>query len=65
MPSSVVAAIKYDPVSAILRITYVSGIIYDYKEVPVRIYEEMKRAESKGKYLNEHIKGNYDFEKIE
>jgi hypothetical protein len=64
MPSSVVAAIKYDPASSVLRVIFVSGTIYDYLEVPEKIYKAMKTASSKGTYLNEHIKGHYKFEKV-
>lgn len=64
MPSSVVAAIKYDANSSTLRVIYVSGSVYDYKEVPEKIYKEMKIASSKGEFLNKHIKPNYEFEKI-
>lgn len=64
MPSSVVSAIRYDIASATLRIIYVSGTIYDYKNVPEEIYVAMKTSGSKGTYLNKYIKGNYRFEKI-
>jgi len=64
MPSSVVAAIKYDVSSSTLRVVYVSGAVYDYKEVPENIYNEMKTASSKGEYLNKQIKPNYKFEKV-
>jgi len=64
MPSSVVSAMRYDPVSATLRIIYVSGMIYDYKNVPATIYAAMKTASSKGRYLNKYIKGHYPFKKI-
>jgi hypothetical protein len=64
MPSSVVLAIQYDPVSATMRVIFVSGIIYDYKNVPEKIYRAMKTSGSKGRYLNQHIKGHYEFEKI-
>ena len=64
MPSSVVARIHYDAGSATLRIIFVSGTVYDYKGVPEEIYREMKASGSKGAYLNQHIKGNYLFEKV-
>jgi len=60
----VVNYINYDPKTATLRINFVSGTIYDYKNVPEKIYLEMKKAASKGTYLNDHIKGLYIFEKI-
>ncbi len=64
MPSSVVSAINYDAQSATLRVIFVSGMVYDYKEVPEEIYKEMKTSVSKGTYLNKYIKGRYGFEKI-
>jgi len=64
MPSSVVAAFKYNATRHILRITYVSGKIYDYKNVPESIYNEMKEAPSKGTFLNNVIKRNYAFKKV-
>ena len=64
MPSSVVSSISYYPETAILRITFVSGMIYDYKNVPEEVYYAMKTSGSKGTYLNQHIKGNYEFEKV-
>jgi len=64
MPSSVVAAIKYDASSSTLRVIYVSGSVYDYKKVPEEIYKKMRSASSKGEFLNKEIKPNYEFEKI-
>ncbi|MDB4902038.1 MAG: ATPase protein [Mucilaginibacter sp.] len=64
MPSSVVAAMQYNAATSILRIIYVSGDVYDYKNVPEKVYKEMKAYTSKGTFLNKRIKGNYDFEKI-
>lgn len=64
MPSSVVSAIKYDAKSTTLRIIFVSGTIYDYKEVPEEIYMKMKTSKSKGIYLNNYIKGYYPYEKV-
>ena len=64
MPSSVVAKMIYDEVTETLRIVYVSGMVYDYKKVPLKVYEAMKASDSKGTFLNQEIKGNYAFEKI-
>lgn len=64
MPSTVVAAITYHPESATLRVRYVSGMVYDYKDVPAEVYANMKAAFSKGEFLNKHIKGKYKFEKV-
>lgn len=64
MPSSVISVISYDAASLTLKITYVSGAIYEYHHVPETIYREMKASGAKGIYLNHHIKGKYPFEKI-
>lgn len=64
MQSSVVAAIKYNAVTSTLRVIYVSGSVYDYKQVPEKVYKNMKTASSKGEFLNKQVKPKYDFEKI-
>jgi hypothetical protein len=64
MPSSVIAGIQYDNLSHTLRITYVSGRMYDYKNVPERVYTAMRVAFSKGTFLNKYIKGKYKFEPV-
>jgi KTSC domain len=64
MPSSVVSAIHYYPATSTLRVVFVSGMVYDYKNVPEKVYKEMKASPSKGTYLNQHIKGLYGFKKV-
>jgi hypothetical protein len=64
MPSSVVADMEYNEAARTLRITYVSGMVYDYLKVPLSVYKEMKAASSKGTYLNYQIKGKYKFRKV-
>ena len=64
MPSSVVASFDYDPVKSSLRVKFVSGLLYEYQQVPVEVFQKMKQAFSKGTFLNKHIKGNYSFKKI-
>jgi hypothetical protein len=54
----------YDRDTATLRIIFVSGLIYDYKNVPEEVYQAMKTSGSKGIYLNKHIKGHYEYEKV-
>lgn len=64
MPSSVVAAMEYNDEAQILRITYTSGAVYDYRNVPPDVYEEMKDADSKGTFLNYEIKGKYRYKRV-
>lgn len=64
MPSTVISTIQYDPATGMLRITYTSGVAYDYKNVPEEVYEELKASRAKGVFLNTRIKGNYTYEKV-
>ena len=64
MPSAVISTYYYEKDSESLVVKYVSGIIYRYKLVPEDVYNQMKQSISKGYFLNKHIKGKYDFEKI-
>ncbi|MXV14367.1 KTSC domain-containing protein [Hufsiella ginkgonis] len=65
MPSSVIASMDYDPQSLALTIRYVSGLVYEYKQVPEEVFKQLKIAGSKGRFLNFFIKGKYDYEKVE
>lgn len=47
-----------------LFVKFKNGTIYSYEGVPHHLYEQMKTAESVGKFLNQHIKGVYQYEKI-
>jgi hypothetical protein len=64
MPSSVVASITYDPLTSVLRVRFISGMVYDYKNVPEEVFRKMKGTSSKGTFLNQYIKGTYVFEKV-
>ena len=64
MPSSVVASFNYDASTATLRVTYVSGSVYEYKDVPETVYNDMRASGAKGIFLNQNIKGKYRYEKV-
>ena len=64
MPSSVIAGMSYNAPASTLRVTFVSGRVYEYKNVPEQVYLDMKRSGSKGTFLNQHIKRNFPFKKV-
>ncbi len=64
MPSSVVLNTSYNKDTATLMITFVSGKMYEYKNVPLKVYNAMIASGAKGIYFNQHIKGQYDFQKV-
>lgn len=55
---------NYDADTNTLRVYYVSGNVYDYLHVPVKVYEQMKQASSKGAFLNRVIKTRFGFKKL-
>jgi hypothetical protein len=64
MPSSVVARMHYDAETAKLKVVFVSGLVYEYKDVPEEVFREFKTSGSKGTYLNKYIKGHYAYRKV-
>jgi KTSC domain len=63
MPSTVIANFAYDQASRELLITFVSGIVYRFKNVPPEIYSGLISSREKGIYFNRHIRGKFSFEK--
>jgi len=61
--SSNVAAIGYDPDEAILEVEFLNGSIYWYHDVPEEVYDDFMMASSKGKYLWDHIRDVYEYER--
>ena len=55
---------QYDAGTATLRIEFVSGMVYEYREVPESIYLGLKSSGAKGVYLNQQVKGRFPYEKI-
>lgn len=59
--SSNVAGFSYDEAAQVLTVEFNSGSRYDYYDVPENVFEGMKSADSKGRYLNTEVKGHYRY----
>ncbi len=59
--SSAIFAVGYDPRTKILEIEFKSGQLYRYKEVPRAVYDDLKKADSIGAYVNANIRDKFDF----
>ena len=59
MPSSVIFDRHYDAATSRLTITFVTGRIYVYEDVPPDVAAEFDSAGSKGAYFNTHIRDSY------
>lgn len=66
MPSSVIAAMRYDAEGRVLMIVYQGNRgRYRYFDVPPEEWEAFRAAKSKGTYLNEVFKDRgYRYEKV-
>jgi hypothetical protein len=64
MPSTVIESFRYDAGSKTLRVTFLSGSVYDYHNVPENVFSKMKSYKSKGTFLNRFIKGFYEFSHV-
>jgi lysyl-tRNA synthetase class 2 len=62
--SSLLQAAAYDVQSSVLAVTFHSGAIYRYLDVPASTYEEFVHAESKGRYFNSTIRNRFKFVKL-
>lgn len=57
--SSNIQSVGYDPSAEILEVGFKDGSVYQYQGVPSNEHEGIMSSGSKGKYLNERIKGRY------
>ena len=64
MPSTVISSFFYNANTRTLKIVFVSGLAYNYRNVPEKIFNALKASGSKGGYFNQHIRDKYEFEKV-
>jgi hypothetical protein len=62
--SSNVAEVGYDENQRVLEVKFKNGGLYQYFEVPSRIYSDLLQAASVGKFLNANVKGSYRYAKV-
>jgi hypothetical protein len=59
--SSNIAGFGYDEESRVLSIEFKNGGRYNYYDVPCPVFDEMKRAPSKGRFHAHHIRNAYRY----
>jgi hypothetical protein len=64
MPSTAVANIEYDQSRERLIVTFVTGRIYEYVDVPSEVAASFQSAFSKGTFFNSYIRDRYDFREL-
>lgn len=54
--SSAIVSLGYDPSSETLEVEFTGGSVYQYYDVPESVYRDFLAADSKGTFLNVHVK---------
>lgn len=62
--SSNIEQVGYEEESETLQVEFKNGGMYQYFDVPQHVYEELRDADSVGKYLAYSIKGIYRYSKV-
>ncbi len=57
--SNVIRSFDYDEATQTLRVEFNTGSVYQYRDVPKNIYQELKIAPSVGQYFNTNIREKY------
>ena len=63
--SSSLVSIGFAREARVLEIEFRSGAIYRYLGVPLAVFDGLKKAESKGRYFAQSIRGKYEFQRVE
>lgn len=61
--SSTINAVGYEESNNILKVNFKNGSTYVYQNVPKTVYQEFLTSESKGKFFNRNIRGQYEYQK--
>jgi hypothetical protein len=60
--SSMIAAAGYDAKNSILIVLFNTGKAYEYYEVPPQEFQDLMKAESKGRFMNSRVIDVYPYE---
>jgi hypothetical protein len=63
--SSNVAGIRYDDENQTLYVKFRNGMIYAYYGVHESVYDDMFSAPSMGKFVNQHLKAQYPYNRVD
>jgi KTSC domain len=53
--SSMIRSVGYDPEAEVMRILFVSGKTFEYRQVPSDVYGELMASGSKGSYMRGEV----------
>ena len=62
--SAAIDKVSYNPDTQVLTVAFDKGGTYEYSGVSQEVYDALMKAESKGTYLSENIRGKFEAKKI-
>ncbi len=62
--SEAIADVEYRPRARRLLVRFTSGELYAYEGVPGALYEELLAAESKGRFFQAKVRGQYPYSRL-
>jgi hypothetical protein len=62
--SSNLHSIAYDKKTKTLQIKFKGGGLYQYNQVPEKIFRAILRAKSKGKYFWRNVRDEYEYKRL-
>jgi hypothetical protein len=64
MPSKVIHDFSYNVATRQLAVTFVTGRVYAYANVPPDVVNAFRSSGSRGRFFNQEIRDNYDCREI-
>ena len=64
MPSTVIRDFSYNVATRQLVVTFVTGRIYTYADVPPDVHNAFRASGSKGRFFNQEIRDRFDCREI-
>jgi hypothetical protein len=64
MPSTAIAGIEYDKKAERLTVTFATGRVYQYVDVPAEVAASFQSAFSKDTFFSGYIRDRYDFREL-
>lgn len=62
--SSTISRMAYDETRKVLSVEFKNGSRYEYYDLPINVFQQMKAASSKGQFLSANIKGRYRYARV-
>jgi hypothetical protein len=57
--SSNIKSVGYDPIRKVLEVEFKTGSVHQYEDVPHDLPEKMVKADSVGRFFNQHVKNRF------